>query len=73
MVEYEVILIWSLSPEVSVKEDVETLRASPFFKGMQILGFVQDTEPHQGHARFFQKGGVLPCAGHAHPSFCERY
>jgi carbonic anhydrase len=44
MVEYEVILIWSFSPEVSVKEDVETLRASPFFKGMQILGFVQDTE-----------------------------
>jgi carbonic anhydrase len=31
-------------PEESVKEDVETLRASPFFKGMQILGFVQDTE-----------------------------
>jgi carbonic anhydrase len=27
-----------------VKEDVEILRASPFFKGMQILGFVQDTE-----------------------------
>lgn len=31
-------------PEESVKEDVGILRASPFFKGMQILGFVQDTE-----------------------------
>ena len=31
-------------PEESVKEDVGFLRASPFFKGMQILGFVQDTE-----------------------------
>ncbi len=31
-------------PEESVKEDVEVLKASPFFKGMQILGFVQDTE-----------------------------
>lgn len=30
-------------PEESVKEDVGILRASPFFKGMQILGFVQDT------------------------------
>ena len=27
-----------------MKEDVEVLRAAPFFKGMQILGFVQDTE-----------------------------
>lgn len=44
MEEDDVILIWSLSPEVSVKEDVEILRTSPFFKGMQILGFVQDTE-----------------------------
>jgi carbonic anhydrase len=42
--EYNEILIWNLSPEVSVKEDVGILRASPFFKGMQILGFVQDTE-----------------------------
>jgi len=31
-------------PEASVKEDVGILRASPFFKGMQIVGFVQDTE-----------------------------
>lgn len=31
-------------PEDSVKEDVEFLRASPWFKGMQIVGFVQDTE-----------------------------
>lgn len=31
-------------PEESVKEDVGILRASPFFKGMQILGFVQDTK-----------------------------
>jgi carbonic anhydrase len=31
-------------PEESVKEDVATLRDSPFFKGMQIVGFVQDTE-----------------------------
>ena len=31
-------------PEDSVKEDVEVLKASPFFKGMQILGFVQDTK-----------------------------
>jgi carbonic anhydrase len=27
-----------------VKEDVEFLRESPWFKGMQIVGFVQDTE-----------------------------
>jgi len=33
-----------VTPEESVKEDVEILRASPFFKGMQIVGFVQDTE-----------------------------
>ncbi len=33
-----------LKPEESVKEDIGILRASPFFKGMQILGFVQDTE-----------------------------
>jgi carbonic anhydrase len=32
------------NPEESVKEDVEVLRASPFFEGMQIVGFVQDTE-----------------------------
>lgn len=32
------------TPGESVKEDVGTLRASPFFKGMQIVGFVQDTE-----------------------------
>ena len=31
-------------PEDSVKEDVGILRSSPFFKGMQIVGFVQDTE-----------------------------
>ncbi len=31
-------------PEESVKEDVGILRASPFFTGMQIVGFVQDTE-----------------------------
>jgi len=31
-------------PEDSVKEDVGLLKDSPFFKGMQILGFVQDTE-----------------------------
>lgn len=33
-----------VKPEESVKEDIGILRASPFFKGMQILGFVQDTE-----------------------------
>jgi carbonic anhydrase len=27
-----------------VKEDVATLRASSFFKGMQITGLVQDTQ-----------------------------
>lgn len=27
-----------------MKEDVGILRASPFFRGMQIVGFVQDTE-----------------------------
>ena len=32
------------SPEVSVREDVEYLRNGPFFKGAQILGFVQDTK-----------------------------
>lgn len=32
------------SPEISVKEDVEILKQSPFFKGAQILGFVQDTQ-----------------------------
>lgn len=31
-------------PEESVQEDVGMLRASPFFSGMQIVGFVQDTE-----------------------------
>ncbi|KAF4629880.1 hypothetical protein G7Y89_g8258 [Cudoniella acicularis] len=31
-------------PEKSVKEDVKTLRESPFFKGMGIVGLVQDTE-----------------------------
>ena len=31
-------------PEESVREDVGILRASSFFKGMQIVGFVQDTE-----------------------------
>lgn len=31
-------------PEESVREDIDVLRASPFFKGMQIVGFVQDTE-----------------------------
>ncbi|XMA08298.1 hypothetical protein WAI453_001089 [Rhynchosporium graminicola] len=31
------------SPDESVKEDVGVLKASPFFKGMQIFGFVQDT------------------------------
>jgi carbonic anhydrase len=29
---------------VTVKEDVESLRNSSFFKGMQIVGMVQDTE-----------------------------
>ncbi|KAG4430911.1 hypothetical protein IFR05_013603 [Cadophora sp. M221] len=33
-----------VSPDESVKEDVGILKDSPFFKGMQILGFVQDTE-----------------------------
>lgn len=27
-----------------MKEDVGVLKDSPFFKGMQILGYVQDTE-----------------------------
>ena len=31
-------------PEISVKEDAKTLRAAPFFKGMQIVAFVQDTK-----------------------------
>ncbi|EPE27604.1 beta-carbonic anhydrase, cab [Glarea lozoyensis ATCC 20868] len=31
-------------PDESVTEDVEMLKRSPFFKGMQILGFVQDTQ-----------------------------
>jgi len=33
-----------VTPEESVKGDVGILKASPFFKGMQIVGFVQDTE-----------------------------
>ncbi|KAK0124415.1 hypothetical protein ONS95_009375 [Cadophora gregata] len=33
-----------VSPDESIKEDVGILKESPFFKGMQILGFVQDTE-----------------------------
>jgi carbonic anhydrase len=32
------------SPEESVKEDVQLLRESAFFKDVQIMGFVQDTE-----------------------------
>ena len=32
------------SPEETVKEDVEFLRSSLFFKGMQIVGLLQDTE-----------------------------
>jgi len=32
------------NPEESVEEDVQALRENPFFKGMQIMGFVQDTE-----------------------------
>jgi carbonic anhydrase len=32
------------SPEESVREDVESARAGPYFKGTQIFGFVQDTE-----------------------------
>ena len=32
------------SPDDTVKEDVEFLRASSFFKGMQIVGLVQNTE-----------------------------
>lgn len=31
-------------PYESVKEDVKFLKESPFFTGMKILGFVQDTE-----------------------------
>ncbi|TVY60822.1 hypothetical protein LSUE1_G006395 [Lachnellula suecica] len=31
-------------PEESVKEDVKTLKDNSFFKGMQIVGLVQDTE-----------------------------
>jgi len=38
------VLILRTSPEVTVKEDVEILRESPFFKGMQVVGLVQDTE-----------------------------
>ena len=37
-------LICNGSPEDSVKEDVEVLRDSAFFKGMQVVGLVQDTE-----------------------------
>ena len=32
------------SYEKSLKEDVEILRHSPFFTGMQIYGLLQDTE-----------------------------
>jgi carbonic anhydrase len=32
------------SPEETVKEDVALLRESSFFKGMQVVGLVQDTE-----------------------------
>ena len=32
------------SPEVTVKEDVKLLRESSFFKGMEIVGLVQNTE-----------------------------
>ncbi|KAG9232746.1 hypothetical protein BJ875DRAFT_69050 [Amylocarpus encephaloides] len=31
-------------PDISVMEDVDMLTASPFFRGMEIVGFVQDTE-----------------------------
>ncbi|PSS22497.1 hypothetical protein M430DRAFT_226325 [Amorphotheca resinae ATCC 22711] len=31
-------------PEETVKEDVALLRESSFFKGMQVVGLVQDTE-----------------------------
>jgi carbonic anhydrase len=45
----EGVVTWKLanferSPEISVEEDVKTLRAAPFLKGMQIVGYVQDTE-----------------------------
>jgi len=40
----EVVMLKKISPEESVEEDVQALRESPFFKGMQIMGFVQDTE-----------------------------
>ncbi|RFU25572.1 hypothetical protein B7463_g10765, partial [Scytalidium lignicola] len=30
-------------PEETVKEDVAFLKASPYFKGMEVYGFVQDT------------------------------
>lgn len=39
----------SSSPEESVKEDVEILRKSAFFRGMQIWGSVLDT--HTGVVR----------------------
>lgn len=37
-------LIVGFSPEVTVREDVEILRKSSFFKGTQIVGLVQDTQ-----------------------------
>ncbi len=40
----EVVFGSFVTPEESVKEDVGILRASPFFKGMQIVGLVQDTD-----------------------------
>jgi carbonic anhydrase len=41
----ERMVFWSFgNPEDSVKADVAAVKASPFFKGMQIVGMVQDTE-----------------------------
>ena len=44
VVKMDLLILRMSSPEVSVKEDVEYLRNGPFFKGAQILGFVQDTK-----------------------------
>jgi hypothetical protein len=32
------------SPEITVKEDVQFLRNTSFFKGTQVVGLLQDTQ-----------------------------
>lgn len=45
-------------PEVSVREDVEFLRESVFFRGMSVVGCVMDTET--GSVRVVEVGGGGP-------------